>query len=411
MLVVLTPNHNRRKVMLEYSTPRLDALCAADGFVVEVDSVLDMLRALSDSRKARGKVYALPTILLLMLLAKLSGEDSQRGIAQWLAERRDALTTWLALPTARTPSRETLRRIVSEVVSAEQLEKRFAKFLASLTQSGTPLIVSLDGKTLRGSVSLTRPRGLHLLAAYLPAQGMVLFQMPVERKENEIPVAQRLLKHLVFIATEYVARKVVTGDALLTQRQLCLQIIAAGGDYVCKVKQNQPQLHEDIRLLFTKLPPKPDFETVATVEGTHGRIDQRTLTLSSLLQSYSDWPHLAQVFQVVRRVTDPHTGVTTEETSYGVTSLQRRRVTPQQLLCTQRAHWGIENGLHYRRDVTFREDFSRVRTKCAPQVMAALNNFVLSLLAWLGYDNAPKARRHFAAHLDQALSLLTRSLS
>jgi predicted transposase YbfD/YdcC len=257
---------------------------------------------------------------------------------------------------------------------------------------------------LRGSVDLTRPRGMHLLAAYLPEQGVVLLQMDVERKENEIPVAQRLLKHLDLRG------KVVTGDALLTQRKLCLQIVGAGGEYVFKVKDNQHQLYDDIQRLFTDVPPNPDFETVTTVEGTHGRIDKRTLTVSSLLQPYSDWPHLAQVFRVVRRVTDPQTGVTTQETSYGVTSLQRSEVTPPRLLQMVRAHWGIENGLHYRRDVTLQEDHSRVRMRRAPQVMAALNNFVLSLFAWLGYENIPQARRHLDAHLAKGVALLTRSL-
>lgn len=391
--------------MFQYSTPKLDALTGCDGYVFEIDSVRAMLMELVDSRQARGKVYALATILLLMLLAKLSGEDSQRGMAQWLAERKEELSEVLALPKVRTPSRSTLRRTVTEIVSVEHLEKLFGTFLQRLALAGTDVILSLDGKTLRGSVDLAHPRGTHLLAAYLPEQGLVLFQMDVERKENEIPVAKRLLKHLDLRG------KVVTGDALLTQRKLCLQIVDAGGEYVFKVKENQPQLHDDIRRLFTDVPPNPDFETVSTVEGTHGRIDKRTLTVSRLLQPYSDWPHLAQVFQVVRRVTDPHSGVTSEETSYGVTSLQRNEVTPARLLQIERAHWGIENGLHYRRDVTFREDHSRVRLRRAPQVMAALNNFVLSLLAWLGYRNVPEARRHFAAHIDQAVAMLTHSLS
>lgn len=391
--------------MSEYSTPKLEALLSCDGYVFEMDSVIEMLGKLGDSRHARGKVYALSTILLLMLLAKLSGEDSERGMAQWLAERKTELADLLGLEKVRTPCRTTLRRIVTGIVSVEQLEKLFSTFLQQLTVAGTNVILSVDGKTLRGSVDLTRPRGMHLLAAYLPEQGVVLFQMNVERKENEIPVAKRLLKHLDLRG------KVVTGDALLTQRKLCLQIVAAGGHYVFKVKENQPQLYDDIRRLFTDVPVKPDFETAETVEGTHGRIDKRTLTVSSLLQPYSDWPHLAQVFQVVHRVTDPHTGVTTEETSYGLTSLPRSKVTPPQLLHIHRTHWGIENGLHYRRDVTLQEDHSRVRVKRAPQVMAALNNFVLSLFAWLGYENIPQARRHLDAHLEKAVALLTRSLS
>jgi len=390
--------------MAKYSTAKLDALTPCDGYVFEVDSVIAMLMELDDTRKARGKVYALGMILWLMLLAKLSGADSQRAMAQWLDERKVELATLLNLSKVRMPCRTTLRRIVTWVVSVEQLEKRFGEYLQQLATTGSTVILSLDGKTLRGSVALAHPRGMHLLAAYLPEEGLVLLQMEVERKENEIPVAKRLLKHLDLRG------KIVTGDALLTQRQLCLQIVDGGGEYVFKVKDNQHQLYDDIRRLFTDVPPQPDFVAVQSVEGTHGRIDKRVLTVSSMLQTYSDWPHLAQVFQVVRRVTNPHTGETSEETSYGVTSLRRTEVSPARLLQIVRAHWGIENGLHYRRDVTMHEDQSRVRLQRAPQVMAALNNFVLSLLAWLGYSNVPQARRHFEAHLPKGIALLTRSL-
>ncbi len=390
--------------MAKYSTAKLDALTPCDGYVFEVDSVIAMLMELDDTRKARGKVYALGMILWLMLLAKLSGADSQRAMAQWLDERKVELATLLNLSKVRMPCRTTLRRIVTWVVSVEQLEKRFGEYLQQLATTGSTVILSLDGKTLRGSVDLAHPRGMHLLAAYLPEEGLVLLQMEVERKENEIPVAKRLLKHLDLRG------KIVTGDALLTQRQLCLQIVDGGGEYVFKVKDNQHQLYDDIRRLFTDVPPQPDFVAVQSVEGTHGRIDKRVLTVSSMLQTYSDWPHLAQVFQVVRRVTNPHTGETSEETSYGVTSLRRTEVSPARLLQIVRAHWGIENGLHYRRDVTMHEDQSRVRLQRAPQVMAALNNFVLSLLAWLGYSNVPQARRHFEAHLPKGIALLTRSL-
>lgn len=390
--------------MAKYSTAKLDALTPCDGYVFEVDSVIAMLMELDDTRKARGKVYALGMILWLMLLAKLSGADSQRAMAQWLDERKVELATLLNLSKVRMPCRTTLRRIVTWVVSVEQLEKRFGEYLQQLATTGSTVILSLDGKTLRGSVDLAHPRGMHLLAAYLPEEGLVLLQMEVERKENEIPVAKRLLKHLDLRG------KIVTGDALLTQRQLCLQIVDGGGEYVFKVKDNQHQLYDDIRRLFTDVPPQPDFVAVQSVEGTHGRIDKRVLIVSSMLQTYSDWPHLAQVFQVVRRVTNPHTGETSEETSYGVTSLRRTEVSPARLLQIVRAHWGIENGLHYRRDVTMHEDQSRVRLQRAPQVMAALNNFVLSLLAWLGYSNVPQARRHFEAHLPKGIALLTRSL-
>src|SRR5581483_6526779 len=275
MLVVLTPKQNRRKVVTQYSTPKLDALAPCDGYVFEVDSVLAMLMELTDSRKARGKMYALETILLMMLLAKLCGEDSLRGMAQWLYERKIELAELLALKKERTPCRTTLRRIVTEIVSVEQLAKCSGALIQQLAIGRAKVILSFDGKILRASVDVTRLKGMHLLAAYLPEQGLVLFQMNVERKENEIPVAKRLLKCLDLRG------KIVTGDALLTQRQLCLQIVDGGGEYVFKVKDNQPQLHDDIRRLFTDVPPKPDFEQAETMEGTHGRLDQRTLTVSS----------------------------------------------------------------------------------------------------------------------------------
>src|SRR5438045_8002020 len=128
MLVVTTPKQNRRKVMSEYSTPKLESLSSCDGYVFEIESVLEMLLGLSDSRKARGKVYTLALLLLLMLLAKLSGEDSQRGMAQWLNECKEELAELLALPKVRMPCRTTLPRIVTWVVSVEQLVKRFGEF-------------------------------------------------------------------------------------------------------------------------------------------------------------------------------------------------------------------------------------------------------------------------------------------
>jgi predicted transposase YbfD/YdcC len=265
---------------------------------------------------------------------------------------------------------------------------------------GVTVVLSLDGKTLCGTIDLKQTRGVHLLAAYLPQEGIVLFQMEVGLKENEIPVAARLLKCLDLRG------KIVTGDALLTQRKLCLQIVQGGGAYLFKVKANQPQLYDDIQRLFTDVPPGADFQRAHTEEKTHGRLEQRTLTTSSLLKGSVEWPHLEQVFQLVRRVTVIGTGECSEETTYGITSLRSGEASPQRLLKVVRQHWAIENGLHYRRDVTFHEDHSRLRRGRAPQAMAALNNLVLSLFAWLGFDNAAEARRHFAAHLREARGTL-----
>jgi len=165
--------------------------------------------------------------------------------------------------------------------------------------------LALDGKTLRGTIPLGHTQGVHLVAAYLPNTGVVVAQLEVHAKHNEIAVAPTILAALDLEGV------VVTGDAMYTQRPLSTQIVEAGGDYLWVVKDNQPVLREDIEQLFL---PEPnavgtaalptDFTTARTLEKGHGRIEERILTTSSMLHDYSSWPYLAQVFKVESHVTD-----------------------------------------------------------------------------------------------------------
>jgi hypothetical protein len=155
-------------------------------------------------------------------------------------------------------------------------------------------------------------------------------------------------------------------------------------------------------------PPK-DFETAQQVTKAHGRIEQRTLTTSSQLNDFLDWPYLKQVFKLERRFTFTKTGQVQVQVVYGITSLSREEISPHRLLHLTRSYWGIENGLHYRRDVTLHEDHTRMTRKNAARSMACLNNLVVGLLIGkLKYRYLPSARRFFAAHPHQALALLTR---
>lgn len=176
-------------------------------------------------------------------------------------------------------------------------------------------------------------------------------------------------------------------------------------------------MEEDIRLWFEpdvqpipgmNFPPK-DFESVTLTNKGHGRIEQRTLTVSSQLKDFLPWPHLEQVFKLERRFTSTRTGKVQKQVVYGITSLSRQDITPRQLLQMTRAYWGIENGLHYRRDVTLLEDRTRMTKGRMGQAMACINNLVLGiLLGKLKFRYLPHARRYFAAHPDEALSLITR---
>ena len=141
----------------------------------------------------------------------------------------------------------------------------------------------------------------------------------------------------------------------------------------------------------------------------HGRIEQRTLTVSSQLKDFLDWPYLEQVFKLERRFIFTRTGEVQKQVGYGTTSLTREQITPHALLQLIRCYWGIENGLHYRRDVSLQEDQIRMTKPNTARVMACLNNLVLGLLiAKMKFRYLPSARRFFAAHPAQALTLLTR---
>jgi predicted transposase YbfD/YdcC len=260
--------------------------------------------------------------------------------------------------------------------------------------------VAIDGKTLRGSQKQGAP-GAHLLSAFAHRFGLTLAQQAVADKTNEIPVVLELLRHVVLEG------RVVTMDALLTQRQIAQQIVAAGGDYVMLVKANQPQLLEDIQTVFALTPIAGEQRTMAeTLDLGHGRIEQRRLHTSTVLVGYSDWPGLAQVFQVERQILSKKTGEVRDESVAGVTSLTRERADAGRLLALVRGHWQVENQSHWVRDVTFDEDRSQVRCGNIPQVMAALRNTVIGLMRGAGQTNIAAACRRFAAQPESALKLL-----
>lgn len=380
------------------------------GYVIDLGSLYAELSKLSDKRDLRGIRYQLVNVLVFMVMAKLCGEDRPSGIAEWVLHRIDWLTTALQIERKSAPHHSTYRRILSEVIDVNEFERVIADYLTGKRHFGRQVVVAIDGKVLRGTVC-DEKSGLHLLAAYLPGEGLVLMEMQVESHENEIPVAPQVLQCIDLRG------KVVIGDALHTQRKISVQIVASGGDFIWFAKGNQPQIEEDIRLWFEPdvemipgmgCPPK-DFETATTTNKGHGRIEKRTITVSSQLNDFLDWPYLDQVFQLERIFTDIKTGQSNTHLVYGFTSLSRDQVSPKRLLDMIRSYWGIENRLHYRRDVTLLEDKTRFTNKNAAQAMACINNLVLGILAkQRRFRFVPSARRFLDAHPLDALSLVTR---
>jgi predicted transposase YbfD/YdcC len=297
--------------------------------------------------------------------------------------------------------------VLGQVIDLEEFERVVREFFAAQPKAGQSVVIALDGKTLRGTISAGQTHGRHLLAAYLPAEGWVVFQVEVANKENEIVAAPRVLKSLDLRG------KIVTGDAMFAQRELSLQIVAAGGDYVWVVKDNQATLRQDIELLFQ--PEKTvkgfsqgtkDFRTAHTSEKGHGRQERRTLTVSTELKRYLDWPGAEQVFKLERYSKRTKDGHEMCEVVYGITSLTEDQAGPKRLLELIRSHWGIENGLHYRRDETLREDWCHLKKGQAPRAMAVINNLIVGLALRLGRTNLAEARRYFDAHPQEAQRLI-----
>jgi predicted transposase YbfD/YdcC len=371
--------------------------------IAQPQPLIEVFAEMPDFRRCRGKRHPLPAILSLACCAMLCGYRSYSAIAEWGRNYGTRIAHALGF-THNTPCAATLHTVLRHV-DRDAVEAKLGAWAEGVVVS-TPMApsageaaIALDGKTLRGSRKQGAP-GVHLLSALSHHLGLTLAQQGVDDKTNEITQVETVLHQLVLQG------RVCTMDALLTQRQVAQTIVEKGGDYVMIVKENQPQLRADIELVFT-LPPAGDRqETARTVDIGHGRIEQRNLTTSAALVGYSDWPGLAQVFELGRHVITQKTGKERVEVVYGGTSLPPERGTPGRLLELVRGQWQIENKSHWVRDVTFDEDRSQVRCGHIPQVMAALRNTAIGLLRWAGHTNIAAACRQLAAQPAQALALI-----
>jgi predicted transposase YbfD/YdcC len=345
---------------------------------------------------------------MIILLAKLSGQDKPVEIADWAKNNRERLVELLKLKRDKMPHHNTYRRILAYKVYREEIEQLVQAHHAQGRQGHH---YGVDGKAVRGSRRAGKLCGEQLLSIYDIQEGKVLVQMEVGSKENEIVVAPQALEKVNLTG------KLISADAMHTQRDFSAQIVDNGGNYIFPVKENQPRLYQDIQQLFAPEHPKPgfgkintDFTKATQVSKGHGRLEIRTITTSEMLNTHVNWPGLGQVYRLERQFNWLRAGNCYRQTceiEYGITSLTRSKATPLQILQKRRDHWYIETGLHYRRDVTFREDTTRMTIGDMGSVMATINNLILALIKQAGFHNAAQGRRWFAGHLDRAFELLT----
>lgn len=326
---------------MEYSR-KTEREISESGVEFDARSVYARLGKITDARKAKGRRYGLSNILMIILMAKLCGEDKVLGIADWAKNRQAELIQLLGLERQSLPDHNTYRRILAYVVYEEEIER----LVGESNQAGAHgEVYALDGKAMRGMRKKEESLSEYALSACDVKEGKVLSQVQIGRKENEMSKASQALK-LVKIQG-----KVITADALHTQKRLAIQILEGQADFVLPVKENQARLHKSIQQLFAPEYPKPgfgkiktDFETAQKVNKGHGRLEVRTIQTSQMLNSYSGWTGLAQVYRLERTIQywpSAKCYRSTHEVEFGITSLPRLKASPARLLEIRRAHGEI----------------------------------------------------------------------
>jgi predicted transposase YbfD/YdcC len=370
-----------------------------------VPSLAQALSLIPDFRQAQGRRYDLLPVLLLSCVAVMCGCRSQSAIAEWATNYGFSWLLKLGFASSRGPSQSTLHRIfkgINHLLLERALTSWTEMILRLFPATDTEQLegIGVDGKTLCGSSKQGNTES-HLLSCLSHRLGIVLSQVAVSDKTNEITKVDELLEGLVLTG------KVVTGDAMITQRSIAKNITDRGGDYLLVVKDNQPQLLADIKMSFEPYWWLKDSLREGSLTDQHAdRIHQWDLKASTLLQGYSNWPGLKQVLKLERIVSNKSGTKVRRETAYAITSLSRERARPEQLIKLWREHWHIENRLHWVRDMTFDEDRSQARIGHIPQVMAALRNAAISLMRVLGATNIAAACRRYAARPDLVTSAI-----
>jgi predicted transposase YbfD/YdcC len=389
---------------------------------IETWSVYRAFEQVTDGRHKRGVRYSVALILTLIVVAKLAGMTTPLAIAEWVRLRAGWLSKVLpvtrgSFPCASTYSNvlqtldaEQVNEVVTQLLTRVEASKRCGEEpsrLVGQAEREQHVHVALDGKTLRGTLGheAVDQRKMHQLALYETGTGLVLKEQVVGDKENELSIVSQLLSPV------WVKGRIISADALHTQHSFCSEVTHAGGFYLLVAKGNQPTLRDDLQLFFSEPPIDcQDWRTARTVDKGHGRLEIRDIVVSTELNEFlaGKWTGVAQVFRLVRTVTKK--GKSSEEVVYGLTALSPAQAGAQDLLAVVRGHWAIENRLHYRRDVTLREDACQVRKGEAPRVLAVLNSFLLAILDFLGVSNVPSQMRTFDAHPFLAVRLLVQSL-
>lgn len=330
---------------------------------------------LPDPRSDHGKRYPLTALITIAICAVICGAEDWVGVAMFGRAKRDWFATFLDLP-ADTPCHDTFARVFARL-DPDAFERCFRSWTGAL--AGVLCgAVSIDGKTPRRSFDAAAGKAaIHMISAWAGAHGLVFGQLAVDDKSNEITAIPRLLELLDLKGVT------VTIDAMGCQKDIAAKVLAKGGDYVLAVKENQPTLHENLAQVFARA-QKGGWNghghgVHEETDKGHGRIERRTTTITwdprDLIEA-SGWPGVRCLAHVRRERMVGDATATTDH--YFISSLETRRA--DRVAEVVRSHWGVENQLHWRLDVAFNEDQSRLRKGHGAQNMSRLRRIALNAL-------------------------------
>jgi len=326
---------------------------------------------MTDPRSHVNKIHDLNTVLLIGVVATLCGAETWKQMEEFAIAKQKVLESFMSLPSG-LPSDDTINRVFS-AIDPKQFEICFVNWAASLSESFQGQVIAIDGKTVRGAKSGGAKSPVHIVSAWANQSNIVVGQVKVADKSNEITAIPELLDLL------YIEGDIITIDAMGTQTAIAEKIIDNGADYILSVKGNQKNLLTEIKdeFLFSKNTPIFEHTDIG-----HGRIETRTCRAISDFKFVNNqdgkWKNLNQVIEIknIREFKNSNKSSETA-TQYYITSLMD---SPEKILYCVRSHWCVENKLHWILDVQFNEDQSRKRNENAAQNYSTILKIALNLL-------------------------------
>lgn len=333
-------------------------------------NLVNIFEDMEDYRSHINKRHNLTDILVIGVISVICGAETWKQMSAFARSKELFLSSFLELPNG-IPSKDTIRRVFSSIDNL-QFEECFFNWVSSLSGILKEQVISLDGKTLRGAKSHGKKSPVHMVSAWACENNLVLGQLRVNEKSNEITAIPKLLERL------FIENCFITIDAMGCQKEIADKIIKKQADYILAVKENQPELYQDIQdeFRFSKV-----CDTTTSHDVDHGRIETRTCSVISSfshIQNAEKWKNLSSIIKIDSIREFKNSDKKSEHsTRYYISSSIKDATFFQKAI---RSHWSIENKLHWVLDVAFSEDASRKRKDNAAQNYSILLKIALNLL-------------------------------